>query len=384
MKRAAVGATLLLAVGCGVGDAGERQPPPPINVNAFTPGAHESAAVPSQGAPQSLESQQLKAIAAFDDAITRRPENPDSPIAAKIGAVYAPNATLWIPGVTEPPISGRDQIAATLAALYQPIQPRDFAASRLLIRGNVMAVQWEFRGGLNDKDGATEWRGVKPTHDEPEPLGFAGFSVWTFSPEGLIVQDHTYFDVLNVYAQLDAAPAGTQKGDMPTVSTGDPQKVVAKMNADEDQEVDLLKKATTAEQANDETTYLSLLSDKMLHEGPRGLLVGLEPAKAAFEDGHKTWGDLKIQDNAFAVGEYVVNEYAVSGTQVGPLGQTPATKKPATWHGGEVLQIRDGKIIHEWVYANRMEILTQLGIWNGPAAPPPATPATPNVPTPKH
>lgn len=101
----------------------------------------------------------------------------------------------------------------------------------------------------------------------------------------------------------------------------------------------------------------------------------------AFPDGKMT------VDNAWGVGDYAIAEVTFEGTQKGPLGPLPATKKPVKVATVDIARInKDGKISNVWSYGDQTDLLVQLGIVKPPALPKPAAakPATPSAPeTPK-
>ena len=66
-------------------------------------------------------------------------------------------------------------------------------------------------------------------------------------------------------------------------------------------------------------------------------------------------------------GEYVVVNWKVSGKQTGPLGtpsggSVPPTGKSATVVGSSTSQVKNGKIVHNWVYFDLASLLGQLGL----------------------
>jgi predicted ester cyclase len=85
----------------------------------------------------------------------------------------------------------------------------------------------------------------------------------------------------------------------------------------------------------------------------------------------KAFPDLKSTIvNAWGIGDYVIDEYEMTGTQKGPLVMgkmtLPATGKPVDIHGLEVLQLKDGKMVKGWGYENGVEFAMQLGLMKPP------------------
>jgi steroid delta-isomerase-like uncharacterized protein len=70
--------------------------------------------------------------------------------------------------------------------------------------------------------------------------------------------------------------------------------------------------------------------------------------------------------NLIESGDKVAVEYKVSGTHGGPLvtgGRTiPATGKPIEGQGADFLEVRNGRIVSERIYADNLELMRQLGL----------------------
>jgi len=77
--------------------------------------------------------------------------------------------------------------------------------------------------------------------------------------------------------------------------------------------------------------------------------------RAAYPDFNVTTDDLFVKD------DLVVLRWTVKGTNTGPLGDQPATGKRVQFSGININRVIDGKIVEEWVYFNRADVLKQLG-----------------------
>jgi predicted ester cyclase len=75
--------------------------------------------------------------------------------------------------------------------------------------------------------------------------------------------------------------------------------------------------------------------------------------------------------NAFAAGDWVVQEFLFEGTHTGTLdspdGEIPPTNRRASGRGVQIQRIENGAIAEERVYFDQVEILTQLGLMPEPA-----------------
>jgi predicted ester cyclase len=67
-------------------------------------------------------------------------------------------------------------------------------------------------------------------------------------------------------------------------------------------------------------------------------------------------------DQMIASGDYVVTRYTATGTHKGDLAGIPPTGRHAETHGCTVGEIKDGKIIRQWIYWDTGHLLRQLGV----------------------
>lgn len=79
-------------------------------------------------------------------------------------------------------------------------------------------------------------------------------------------------------------------------------------------------------------------------------------ALQAFPDLHYTVEDL------IAAGDKVVARLTISGTQQGAFMGIPATGKQATISGIEIFRITNGKAVENWVQADFLSLVQQLGV----------------------
>ncbi len=88
----------------------------------------------------------------------------------------------------------------------------------------------------------------------------------------------------------------------------------------------------------------------------------VERAWEAFPDYHEELRTL------VAEGPRVVAHFAISGTQDGPWGILPPTGKRVAFEEIVVLELRDGRVVHQRGVADHLTALRQLGILPGPPA----------------
>ena len=93
------------------------------------------------------------------------------------------------------------------------------------------------------------------------------------------------------------------------------------------------------------------------HEGARQFL---KLYLTAFPDLH-----LDIEQILPAGDSHVLVRWRSSGTHQGPLAQIPATGRKASNHGCTVMEVKNGKTSHAWVYFDNAHLLRQLGVLPG-------------------
>jgi len=59
---------------------------------------------------------------------------------------------------------------------------------------------------------------------------------------------------------------------------------------------------------------------------------------------------------------HVVVRWRSSGTHKGPLANIPATGRKGGVHGCTVMEVKNQKIAHAWVYFDNAHLLRQLGV----------------------
>lgn len=76
-------------------------------------------------------------------------------------------------------------------------------------------------------------------------------------------------------------------------------------------------------------------------------------------------------DRVIVSGDTVVLEVTQTGTHIGPLGDgaetIEATGRTIAWQGCHVLRFRDGKVVSNHLYEDRLDLLGQLGLMAVPA-----------------
>ena len=93
-----------------------------------------------------------------------------------------------------------------------------------------------------------------------------------------------------------------------------------------------------------------------LPPGPEGV------KRWAIED-HATFPDVHYEiEDLIAEGDRVVVRWTASGTQQGPFGPIPPTRKSVTWTGIHIFWVRHGRFVDYRVEADSLGRLRQLGV----------------------
>jgi steroid delta-isomerase-like uncharacterized protein len=105
-------------------------------------------------------------------------------------------------------------------------------------------------------------------------------------------------------------------------------------------------------------------------------MKGKAAGKKYFKAMTTAFPDIKVNEqNVWGIGDFVIAEGTITGTQKGPFFGIPAKNKPVTLHGLDIMQFKDGKIVHGWSYSNSAEMAEQLGLIGHPADAKGKTPA---------
>ena len=103
--------------------------------------------------------------------------------------------------------------------------------------------------------------------------------------------------------------------------------------------------------------------DQIDHSLPSSLPNTREGTRQAIAMTLKAFPDLNFQvEDMIADGDKVVTRYTTRGTQRGPFGPIPPTRKRVAVSGIVVTRIADGKIVEQWGLDDRLAMLQQLGL----------------------
>lgn len=306
--------------------------------------------------------------------------------AKKAASIYADDATFRMAGAPAD-AKGRDAVQAGIQTMFDSFSNFKAATQFVFAKGDVLVAVWNMTGTHSGN-----FMGVKATE---KPVGWTGASVIWFNADGLVKEEHVYWDVGTVMAQIGAAPKGMKARAIPALAAQ--PTVFASTNSETEQKnLDAFKMWYGSFEQKTPDAFVAPLTDDTEWDdlaNPAGVMKGTKVAKSYFTDLKKGFPDVKVQvANAWAVADFVITENVMTGTQTGPFMGKPASKKALNLHGVDIAQIKDGKVVKGWSFANGGEMGMQLG-WikmpdpNAKAADPkattpakPATPATPAKP----
>jgi steroid delta-isomerase-like uncharacterized protein len=105
-----------------------------------------------------------------------------------------------------------------------------------------------------------------------------------------------------------------------------------------------------------------IAGDAIDHNPEPGMKQGLAGIKEAFGAGRAAFPDLVITvEDMFAEGDKVACRVRTRGTHRGEFRGIPATGKPVTQTGIDILRIADGKLAERWGQFDDLGLLQQLG-----------------------
>jgi steroid delta-isomerase-like uncharacterized protein len=344
-------------------------PPPPVDT---TPPPPPPAPKPTMAELQQKAGQTLM-------------EGFNSHDAKKVASVYADDAIFRMAGAPAD-AKGKDAITAGVQMIFDSFSGLKEATQFAFVKNDVVVVVWQMTGTHSGN-----FMGMKATE---KPVGWTGASVMWFNADGQIKEEHAYWDVGTVMAQIGAAPKGMKARALPALAA-QPTMFTALGNDAEQKNVDALKTWYTAFEQKTPDTFLAPLTEETEWDdmaNPMGVMKGTKVAKQYFGDLKKGFPDVKTQiANSWGIADFVITENVMTGTNNGAFMGKPASKKPINLHGLDVVQLKDGKVTKGWSFMNGGELGMQLGWIKMPgdakAADPKATttgtkPATPAKPAP--
>lgn len=365
----------LVVVGiAGLNACGEEAPPPkapepPKPVETAPPVASAEPPKPVEPPKKSPMELQQATMQGFGEAYMARDGK-------KLASFYTDGAVLKVAGAPAD-ASGKEAIAQSYTKLFEAFPDYKGNASRIFIKGDTVAVEWAF----NATHKGDLW-GIKATE---KPVGSVGIDLLWFTPEGMIKEDHTYYDGGTILSQAGISKQKARP--IPTIPNK-AEVIVSSGGPDEAKNTDVAKAISTALESKKEADFLALMGENVEYDDytqPQGM-KGKADAKKFFKEMTTGFPDAKhTVDKSFAVNDFVISEETMTGTHKGSFFGMAPTKKSVNVKHVSILQFKDGKMVRGWAYANGADFAQQLGLApkppaGKPADPKAATPAKPATP----
>jgi len=128
----------------------------------------------------------------------------------------------------------------------------------------------------------------------------------------------------------------------------------------------IARESFAAWNAHDVEAFVKRLDTKTIWESDTfpAPFVGHEGARQFFKLYLTAFPDLHLDVEAILpAGEsHVVVRWRSNGTHKGPLANIAATGRKGSVHGCTVMEVKNQKIAHAWVYFDNAHLLRQLGV----------------------
>jgi steroid delta-isomerase-like uncharacterized protein len=274
--------------------------------------------------------------------------------AKKLASLYTDSAVVKVAGAPADNV-GRDGIEKGYTGLFTAFPDFKTAPTRIWVKNDVVVAEWV----MNGTHQGDLW-GMKGTEKK---VGLQGIDVMWFTPEGMIKEQHTYFDGATMFSQIGASPAKARP--IPAIPTAPPTVVgMGAAGPDEAKNAAALDALTAALDGKKEADFLGGLADTVEYDDytmPQGM-KGKADGKKFFKEVTTGFPDAKHTPlNTWAVGDFVVSEGQMTGTHKGSFFGMAPTKKAVTLKSLAVFQLKDGKVTRGWNYANGADFMMQIG-----------------------
>jgi ketosteroid isomerase-like protein len=325
-------ALLVIAMACSP-EAVTRPPPPPVNWASL------EARPPADAAVASV-TQQERAIAALYLKALSTSDN------AALGGLFADEVHFTMAGRETTAVYGRAAVTTAHEQLFTGVQPRAFAATRVLLTDRSQSIEWTLTG----KDRATG-----------KPIGIRGATLITTSDDGTLSDLHLYFDQALLQAQVSGQPAVLAALPLATAPSSPPLVVEQANSADERSAVTAVTRWFDDLDQN-ENAYANTATDdiEITTQQSAAPATGKRALRAYFEMMHRTISGLDSQlDNAVGIGPFVIVTYHIVGTQRAKYLYVPVKDPVIKLYLLDVIELHNGKIARLWRYEDPIQIVQQ-------------------------
>jgi steroid delta-isomerase-like uncharacterized protein len=343
----ALGVCALDIAACG----GDERPPAVTMVPApeyeVAPGPAPTVSAAPVAVPAAAPKPSLRTLE--QQALTTALEALNEHNAKKFASVYAENCVISVVGLNE--VVGRANVESNMDEWFRTFAKIKLGFRRVWLKERTVVLEWVING---THTGELFGRKMPET-----PIGHYGLSIVTMNDDGQVVTERRYGD-LGVVATQVGATKEKPRAIPPMPETMD---VLESKGADDAKAEALAGAYLGAYAKKSESDYEALLTDTVEVDGllHADAVKGKSESRKAFAQLLKAFPDAKLSPTLLVgVGDTAVIEYALTGSNLGPLGSAPATKKNVTTHAVDVVHVRDGKLDRVWTYQNSSEMMSQL------------------------
>lgn len=299
----------------------------------------------------------------------------------QFGSCFDEKATSSIADSERPALSGRQAIVdASGKELTKAFTNAKGSPEIVLVNGRRIAAVALLTG---TNDGALTGPGGKTTPATNKQFGQHIFHAVTLDAENQVTEETIIQDEATFASQLGFSDQPGRAVEAAPI-TGSPNIVIAKNDATEKANVDIVKQAILDMQKENLTALEAILSDDVVlaDQTRPDNVTGKKAVSAGSKQFFAAMSDIEAQcDDIWGAGPYVVAECKLQGTNDGDMGkQFKKTGKPFDVVVAEVAKLQDGKVTELWRFMNSAGMARQLGL--APAAAPAETVAEKAAPEP--
>lgn len=350
----------LVAVGfVGINACGEDQPPP--KAPEAPPATASATPVATAEPPKEPEKPKKSPMELQKETMVGMGEAMNAHDAKKLSGFYTDGAIVKQAGAPQE-TSGKEAIAQSYAKLFEAFPDFKSGASRVFVKGDQVAVEWAFNGTHKG-----DLYGMKATE---KPVGCNGVDMNWFTPEGLVKEQHVYFDLGTILSQTGVSK---QKARAIPSLPSKPEVIMSNNGPEEAKNIEAAKAMTAALDAKKEADFVGALADNVEYDDytqPAGM-KGKADGKKFFKEMTTGFPDAKrTPGNVMAVNDYVIMEGTMEGTHKGSFFGIAPTKKTVNVKSLSIFQFKDGKMVKGWTYANGADFAMQLGLMPKPGGAP--------------
>jgi hypothetical protein len=248
---------------------------------------------------------------------------------------------------------GRDRVQAAHDDVFGAFDDRHFVANRVWLTDSTrpldsQAIEWTMTGVQ-----ARAYMGIPPSH---KPVVIKGLTLLWTNDDGIISELHVYFDEEVVQAQVGGGSAALQKLAIPSVGNGASQVFERSGTQEEKGNIALVRTMIQSLEDDKESEFLATLDDdiELFTSDHAEAVHGKAGAREYFGTMRKS---VRLLDtvirNAWAVREFTVTEYVITGLQRAPLPRvTFAEGRALHARFVDVAEFAHGRMVRIWRYSD--------------------------------